>query len=69
MCALIVAATVYGAVLSDGWRFARDPSAKADWSAVETDVSRWSEVRVPHDWAIAGPFDPKANGGTGKLPW
>ena len=27
-------------------------------------------VEVPHDWAIAGPFDPKAeNGNTGKLPW
>ncbi|MBO5751019.1 MAG: DUF4982 domain-containing protein [Kiritimatiellae bacterium] len=26
-------------------------------------------VRVPHDWAISGPFDPFAPGGTGKLPW
>ena len=26
-------------------------------------------VRVPHDWAIAGPFDPAQDGSTGKLPW
>ncbi|MBR1920644.1 MAG: DUF4982 domain-containing protein, partial [Kiritimatiellae bacterium] len=23
----------------------------------------------PHDWAIAGPFDPALDGNTGKLPW
>ena len=45
-------------VLSDGWRFSRDAGAT------------WSDVRVPHDWAIAGPFDTNAaNGATGKLPW
>ena len=32
--------------LTDGWSFSRD------------NVS-WSEVSVPHDWAIAGPFDKK----------
>ncbi len=32
--------------LSDGWLFSRD--------SVE-----WKEVAVPHDWAIAGPFDKK----------
>ncbi|MDO5579536.1 MAG: glycoside hydrolase family 2 TIM barrel-domain containing protein [Planctomycetia bacterium] len=27
-------------------------------------------VRLPHDWAISGPFNAKdKNGGTGKLPW
>ena len=26
-------------------------------------------VRVPHDWAIAGPFNPAENGYAGKLPW
>ena len=24
---------------------------------------------MPHDWAIDGPFDPAAPGGSGKLPW
>ena len=29
-----------------GWEFSRDGKA-------------FEAVRVPHDWAIAGPFDPK----------
>ena len=30
------------------------------------DDSGWQAVRLPHDWAIAGPFDPSGNGGTGE---
>ena len=26
-------------------------------------------VTVPHDWAIAGPFDPAGDEHTAKLPW
>ncbi len=33
-------------VLSEGWHFSRDSIS-------------WQEVSVPHDWAIAGPFDKK----------
>ena len=33
-------------VLSEGWLFSRDSIS-------------WQEVSVPHDWAIAGPFDKK----------
>ena len=33
-------------LLSDGWQFSRDKQT-------------WQEVRIPHDWAIAGPFDKK----------
>ena len=44
-------------VLSEGWQFSLDGSA-------------WREVEVPHDWAIAGPFDANSkDGDTGKLPW
>ena len=35
----------------------------------ELDDSAWQPVRLPHDWAIAGPFDPDGDGGSGKLPW
>jgi len=28
--------------------------------APELDDSGWETVRVPHDWAIAGPFDPRS---------
>jgi beta-galactosidase len=37
----------------------------------ETGVRRfaqWRAVRLPHDWAIEGPFDPKLNAHTGGLP-
>ena len=43
-------------LLRDGWEFSRDQK-------------EWKSVRVPHDWAIAGPFDKDADGNTGKLPW
>ena len=33
-------------LLSDGWQFSRDKQT-------------WKEVNIPHDWAIAGPFDKK----------
>jgi len=41
---------------NEGWEFSRD---QVSWQAVE----------VPHDWAIAGPFDPEGEAGTGQLPW
>lgn len=45
-------------VLTKGWQFKHE------------DDSQWQDVRVPHDWAIAGPFDAtQENGATGKLPW
>ena len=33
-------------LLSDGWQFSHDKQS-------------WQQVRIPHDWAIAGPFDKK----------
>ena len=56
--------------LAEGWRFARDVSQVADWSAEALDDSAWERVRVPHDWAIAGPFlRDEPSGMTGRLPW
>ncbi|MCM1006092.1 MAG: DUF4982 domain-containing protein [Prevotella sp.] len=34
--------------LNDGWFFSK---------GALTDVQKWQNVRVPHDWAIYGPFD------------
>ena len=54
----------------EGWRFTKDPSGELQAEGTAFDDSSWAEVRVPHDWAISGPFDLKAdNGYTGKLPW
>ena len=55
--------------LCGDWKFAKDPSAALDASAVAFDDAAWQTVEVPHDWAISGPFIPEGNGGTGKLPW
>ncbi len=50
-----------------GWKFTKGNPPNA--SAVSFDDSMWESVKVPHDWAITGPFDPNGNEGTGKLPW
>ncbi len=34
--------------LNDGWQFSK---------GTFSDVKEWQQVRVPHDWAIYGPFD------------
>jgi len=51
------------------WRFQKDPAATLDATPAAFDDQTWQAVRLPHDWAISGPFDPKSDGGTGKLPW
>lgn len=42
----VTAQTRQTMTLSDGWAFSRDNAT-------------WTDVRIPHDWAIAGPFDKK----------
>ena len=34
--------------LTDGWQFSKGTNAEPQ---------KWENVRVPHDWAIYGPFD------------
>ena len=43
--------------LRDGWKFTRTPNEAP--LTPGCDDSGWEEVQVPHDWAIAGPFDKK----------
>ena len=72
---LLAVATAMGAnerdvsLAGEGWKFAKDPTAKMQAEAADFDDASWETVRVPHDWAISGPFDRKADGGTGMLPW
>src|SRR5215472_18811247 len=49
-----------------GWRFFKGEAEGAEQPSF--DDSKWTEVRLPHDWAIDGPFDPKLNPHTGALP-
>lgn len=44
-------------------------SGEWDFTHDTTGASGWMKVAVPHDWAIAGPFDPDGECRTGKLPW
>jgi beta-galactosidase len=49
------------------WRFAK--GAQPGAQSPEFDDAQWGSVRLPHDWAIYGPYQPKGDAGTGKLPW
>jgi beta-galactosidase len=50
------------------WRFIKGEQPEAA-RQLNFDDSAWQPVRLPHDWAITGPFNPSAPGSTGKLPW
>ena len=52
--------------LNKGWRFHKGEAQGAE--KPEFDDSQWAAVRLPHDWAIDGPFDPNLNPHTGALP-
>lgn len=39
----------------DHWKFTREDNSSQ--YTVSFDDSKWEDVEVPHDWAIAGPFD------------
>jgi beta-galactosidase len=49
------------------WRFSKGDPAGAE--KTDFDDQSWQPVRLPHDWAIAGPFNPEENGYAAKLPW
>jgi beta-galactosidase len=51
---------------NDGWRFFKGDAPGAE--APDFQDASWRPVRLPHDWAIEGPFDSKANPHTGALP-
>ncbi|MDO4629022.1 MAG: glycoside hydrolase family 2 TIM barrel-domain containing protein [Planctomycetia bacterium] len=65
---------------NDGWSFACVIPGSERKEAVDTmkvgdaripePLQELKNVRLPHDWAISGPFDEKyPDGGQGKLPW
>lgn len=50
------------------WRFTKGDPTFAE--QIDFNDASWSSVRLPHDWAIAGPFEPEApSGSSAKLPW
>ena len=54
MCAAALAGPRQEVLLEKGWMFTK---GDGDYAPVVVDDSAWEQVRVPHDWAIYGPFD------------
>ncbi|MBK1875287.1 beta-galactosidase GalB [Pelagicoccus mobilis] len=52
---------------NEGWLFQKGDLPDARFP--ETDDSSWRKLRLPHDWAIEGPFDVKYNARSGGLPF
>jgi beta-galactosidase len=50
------------------WRFTAGEQDE-QVQQITFDDSQWKTVHLPHDWAIAGPFNANENGYAGKLPW
>ncbi|RZK19381.1 MAG: beta-galactosidase, partial [Pedobacter sp.] len=42
-------------ILDEGWKFSKGNFADA--ALQKFDDTKWQTVRIPHDWAISGPFD------------
>jgi beta-galactosidase len=53
--------------MNESWKFTKGNPLGAE--ATDFDDSQWERVTIPHDWAIAGPFQEEEMGFTGKLPW
>ena len=53
--------------LHSDWKFEKGDHPGAE--KPDYNDSAWQTVHVPHDWAIAGPFDSMENGYAAKLPW
>ncbi|MEM9160131.1 MAG: glycoside hydrolase family 2 TIM barrel-domain containing protein [Verrucomicrobiota bacterium] len=52
---------------NDDWRFHKGDFLDAH--APEAPDQSWRKLRLPHDWAIEGPFDEKYNARCGGLPF
>ncbi len=69
VCAAASAVPVTGARrvnFDDGWRFFKGAAPGAE--KPDFNDAAWRELRLPHDWAIEGPFDSTQNPHTGALP-
>jgi beta-galactosidase len=62
----VVNANVRRQSFNDSWRFYKGSADGAEQP--QFDDSKWRAVRLPHDWAIEGPFDRKISPHIGALP-
>lgn len=64
----IAPSAVHKAVnFNSDWKFSKGEQSGAE--KPDFDDSGWAAIRLPHDWAISGPFKPKEDGYAAKLPW
>ncbi len=54
-CCLIISAQRTEFLLEKDWKFSKGDYNEA--SQIDFDDSKWETVRIPHDWAIYGPFN------------
>jgi beta-galactosidase len=52
---------------NSNWKFYLGDPENAESS--KFDDSNWTDISIPHDWAIMEPFDHNLPANTGKLPW
>ena len=50
-------------------RPAGNPGGDVSYAQSDFDDSSWRLLKLPHDWAIEGPFKQEYPGETGKLAW
>lgn len=56
----------FNSSFNDGWKFFKGEAEGAE--RPEFRDNEWAGIRLPHDWAIEGPFDSHLNPHTGALP-
>ena len=66
LAGMLAAAPVRHVSFNDDWRFFKGEAAGAE--APNFADSTWRQLRLPHDWAIEGPFDSQYSPNTGGLP-
>jgi beta-galactosidase len=64
--ASVAASPARRTAFNEDWRFLQGDAAGAEQP--QFDDAGWLKIRLPHDWAIAGPFDRQLNPHTGALP-
>jgi beta-galactosidase len=52
---------------NSNWKFCLGDPENAQ--TVDFDDSGWTDISIPHDWAVSGPFYHNLPANTGKLPW
>jgi hypothetical protein len=52
-------------LFNDGWEFCWGDFS---WADLDAGAPAWRPVALPHDWSIAGPFDPNWASATGFQP-